>query len=1030
MAAERRSRKKKNENDGVQRITSMLSHKAAAEADQSGCPDRWLPSYGDLSALNTSRLLLDSVGVSLLRDIVGDLMDLVGTSCAVYEKNGDYALGFCSSGWCRFMDEASREHCGTPDNRAARESGQGLCRESCWNEAAFRSIDAKEPVDVACRGGIRLFAAPICAGQEIVGGISVGYGDPPRDPARLRELASVYGVRVKGLREQAEAYAQRPPFIIELAKKRVLSSARLMGELVQRKQAEATMRKNEEKLRSLVETTSDWIWEVDQTGLYTYTNPKIRDLLGYEPEEVLGKTPFDFMPPAERERAARLFQETVQSKASLNAILNTNIHKSGRKVTLETSAVPILGVNGTLLGYRGIDRDVTERRLAEVRVAQLNSLKEQLLGRGALNEKLGTITEAAVKIYDADFARIWISKEGDLCEKGCSHVHVAEGPHACRDRSRCLHLVASSGRYTHLDGNHRRVPLGAYKIGNIASGRDAFFLTNDVIHDPSIHSREWAEALGLVSFAGFRLISPDAIPIGVLALFKKQPITPQEMRSLEDLANTTSQVIRAGAAEEALRENENRFRSLVLNSSDTITVLADDGIITYQSPSLKRFFGYEPEDLVGKNAFPHVHPHDLATAQAAFSRILEHPGTPVTLEYRFRHANGSWIFVESVGSSFLDDPSIKGVVLNSRDVSERKQVEERLRTASLYARSLLEASLDPLVTISPQGKITDVNQATEQVTGVAREHLIGDDFSNYFTEPEKAREGYQKVLEDGSVRDYPLTIQHTSGKTTDVLYNATVYRNERGAMQGVFAAARDITKRKQAERALEESSQKLKFFAYSVAHDLKSPAIGVYGLTKRLSKHARDVLDERGRTYCDQILKVSEHIAALVDKINVYIATKEARLSIETIDIADILHILEEEFSAQLAIRQIEWLKPDIRVEVKADRLCMLRAFRNFVDNSLKYGGERLSKIWTGYEEAEGFHIISFSDNGKGLKEADSEKIFGAFQRNETSRGVEGAGLGLTIVKEIAEQHGGEVWVEPRSKKGITFYLSISKKLT
>ena len=99
------------------------------------------------------------------------------------------------------------------------------------------------------------------------------------------------------------------------------------------------------------------------------------------------------------------------------------------------------------------------------------------------------------------------------------------------------------------------------------------------------------------------------------------------------------------------------------------------------------------------------------------------------------------------------------------------------------------------------------------------------------------------------------------------------------------------------------------------------------------------------------------------------------------------------------------------------------------MDNSLKYGGERLSKIWTGYEESEDFHIFSFSDNGKGLKEEDSEKIFGAFQRNETSRGVEGAGLGLTIVKEIAEQHGGKVWVEPRSKKGTTFYISISKNL-
>ena len=117
--------------------------------------------------------------------------------------------------------------------------------------------------------------------------------------------------------------------------------------------------------------------------------------------------------------------------------------------------------------------------------------------------------------------------------------------------------------------------------------------------------------------------------------------------------------------------------------------------------------------------------------------------------------------------------------------------------------------------------------------------------------------------------------------------------DDNGCFLGRRGSNRDITDRKKAEKALEESSQNLKFFAYSVAHDLKSPAIGVYGLTKRLSKHARDVLDEKGRIYCDQILKLSEHIAALVEKINIYIATKEAAPLIETINIAEIFRMLK-----------------------------------------------------------------------------------------------------------------------------------------
>jgi PAS domain S-box-containing protein len=136
------------------------------------------------------------------------------------------------------------------------------------------------------------------------------------------------------------------------------------------------------------------------------------------------------------------------------------------------------------------------------------------------------------------------------------------------------------------------------------------------------------------------------------------------------------------------------------------------------------------------------------------------------------------------------------------DITKRKKAEESLRLSNIYNRSLIEASLDPLVTIGRDGKITDVNSATEKVTGYSRNHLIGTDFSDYFTEPEKARTGYQQVFTDGKVWDYPLEIQHIDGHITPVLYNASVYRDVNGGVIGVFAAARDITKRKKAEEAL------------------------------------------------------------------------------------------------------------------------------------------------------------------------------------------------------------------------------------
>jgi len=139
------------------------------------------------------------------------------------------------------------------------------------------------------------------------------------------------------------------------------------------------------------------------------------------------------------------------------------------------------------------------------------------------------------------------------------------------------------------------------------------------------------------------------------------------------------------------------------------------------------------------------------------------------------------------------------------------------QAAFSYSRSLIEASLDPLVTISPDGKITDVNQATESVTGCSRAELVGSDFSDYFTEPDNARAGYRKVFSEGSVTDYPLAIRHTSGDITEVLYNATVYRNEAGEVEGVFAAARDITLRKQAEQQLRAEELRFRDFSNSTA---------------------------------------------------------------------------------------------------------------------------------------------------------------------------------------------------------------------
>ena len=139
----------------------------------------------------------------------------------------------------------------------------------------------------------------------------------------------------------------------------------------------------------------------------------------------------------------------------------------------------------------------------------------------------------------------------------------------------------------------------------------------------------------------------------------------------------------------------------------------------------------------------------------------------------------------------------------------------------------------------------------------------------------------------------------------------------------------------------ERAEEALKLFAYSIAHDLKSPAVGIHGLANRLKKKYIDLLDETGKCYCDNLARTSEHIAALVDKINDYIVTKVNRPVFEEMNIKDFLQVLRDEFSAEFDIRRIDWLEPEKDTIIRADRISFLRVFRNFIDNSLKYGGER-----------------------------------------------------------------------------------------
>jgi len=382
----------------------------------------------------------------------------------------------------------------------------------------------------------------------------------------------------------------------------------------------------------------------------------------------------------------------LQAFQTKQAIVSEEILVKEGNRPVQVTTIPFQAANGEWL-VAEVNVDITERKQAEEmrerildRQKRLNQIQENLLGPDTLERKLKVITDSVIDIVSADFCRIWLTGSGDLCEKGCIHAGIAEGPHTCQNRKKCLHLVSSSGRYTHIDSpNHRRVPLGNYKIGRIAADLERKFLTNDVPHDPWIHNPTWAEELGLASFAGYQLCPPGGETIGVLALFSKNPLSPEDDALLENLSNTVAHVIQLAKVNEALQESEEKYRSIFETAANLILTVNPDGQIIQCNQRVYTLLGYQPRELVGRFLEQIFVAEDYSRFLEAFETVIAQ-GSLYDQEYRMirNGSSGEGSFVEvSINSTLYVDKqeNCLRIICIVHDITQQKMMHRQLLQA-------------------------------------------------------------------------------------------------------------------------------------------------------------------------------------------------------------------------------------------------------------------------------------------------------------------------------------------------------------
>lgn len=491
-----------------------------------------------------------------------------------------------------------------------------------------------------------------------------------------------------------------------------------------------------------------------------------------------------------------------------------------------------------------------------------------------------------------------------------------------------------------------------------------------------------------------------------------------------------------------IESSDKLFRAMVENGFDAIAIVNEEVKPLYISPGAHHITGYTEEEVFELETFQTIHPDDLNYIQSKLEECFQKPGIPIrNLNLRIKHKNGHWLWVEATITNFLEDPVIKGILVNFRDATERKRMEIQLTNIADNVNGLVfRYHLD----LKGKDKLLYLNKNSIKVWGVEAKDAMEDTAVIWSKiHPEDVPDMVQSIYKSAeSMKDWSwewryhhpdgsLRWQKGAGTPQKMADGSTIWDS----------IILDITAIKSAEEKLkllnsnlivqtgelETSNQELEQFAYVASHDLQEPLRMVTGFLKLLEKKYSHVLDDKGRKYIQMSIDGAERMRKLIIDLLEFSKVGKSNDKTEIINInillEDIKILLRKEISDKNAEIEIAGMP-----QVTSSRIPLQHVFHNLIGNALKYSFNDIPvKIKIDSRDLGTHWEFSIKDNGIGIPKDSFDKIFEIFQRLHSIEEYEGTGIGLAITKKIVESMGGEIWVVSEVDKGSTFFFTLPK---